>query len=77
MSFINNSLKRKLKEIYFIAPNDLGLGFLNLWYKRLTSYLKTAPFLVIFPLSLVTAIISYLLLNRLLVNLVSLLQYGF
>jgi len=77
MRTINLRLKKKLDEIYVIEPNNLGARFLNDIYKRINIYFKTAPFIVIVPLSFIIAILIYLVFGFLLVRLVSILQYGF
>lgn len=77
MKTVEYRLKRKLNEVFYVEPNDLGISFLTSLYKRLTAFLKTMPFIFIVPLSLIAGIIFYLILNRLLVRLVTLLQYGF
>lgn len=70
-------LKKEAEEIYFITPNDLGHPKINNLYKWLTHYFKTTPFLVVVPLSFLLAILIYLIFRKLVINLVSLLQYGF
>lgn len=70
-------LKKELREIFIIPPNDLGIKLLTNYYKKLTSYLKTAPFIIVIPLSFFIGVMFYLVFNRLLISLVSLLQYGF
>jgi len=77
MRTINLQLKKKLNEIYVIEPNDLGAQFLNNIYKRINIYFKTAPFIVIVPLSFIIAITVYFIFGYLLIKIVSLLQYGF
>lgn len=70
-------LKRKLNEVFSIEPNDLGVGWLTASYKKATTFLKTMPFIVIVPFSIMVGIVLYLLLGRFLVRLASILQYGF
>jgi len=70
-------LKKKLKEIYLVSPNDLGHPLLTKIYKKTTSYFKVMPFLVVIPLSFGAAFLLYLVLGPFLVKLASLLQYGF
>jgi len=77
MKSLNYRLKRKLNEVFVVEPNDLGIVFLTNWYKRITAYFKTAPFLIVIPLSFLVAIFLYLIFGYLVVRLVSLLQYGF
>lgn len=70
-------VKRKLHEIFVIEPNDLGVNFFTILYKRATSHLKTMPFLFIIPACLVAALFASLIFGHLAVRLVTLLQYGF
>lgn len=77
MKTVNLRLKRKLNEVFFIEPNDLGLGFLTNIYKILTARLKMTPFIFVVPLSFIFAFFLYLFFGRLMIKLVSLLQYGF
>ncbi len=77
MKTFNLRLKKKLDEVFFIEPNNLGLKFLTDLYKFLTARFKTAPFIIIIPLSLIFAGSLYLIFGRLMVRLVTLLQYGF
>lgn len=77
MRAINLRLKKKLNEVYSIETNNLGLYFLDNLYKKTTAYFKTAPFIIIIPLSFIIGIVIYLVFGYLLIRLVSLLQYGF
>ncbi|PIV09363.1 hypothetical protein COS31_03250 [Candidatus Roizmanbacteria bacterium CG02_land_8_20_14_3_00_36_15] len=77
MKIINLRLRKKLNEVYVIGPNDLGSAVLNNLFKKTTGYFKTAPFIIVIPLSLLITILIYLFFGFLLVRLVSLLQYGF
>ena len=77
MRTINLRLKKKLNEIYSVEPNNLGLVYLNNLYKKITAYFKTAPFIIIVPLSIVAGVIIYWFFGYLLIGLVNLLQYGF
>lgn len=70
-------LQQKLEETFSIEPNDLSSNLLTLAYSKATSFLKNLPFVVIIPLSLIVAVLVYLLIGRLVVNLATLLQYGF
>lgn len=70
-------IHKKIQEIYSVEPNDLGLGILTNYYKRFTAYLKTLPFIFIIPLSFVFAFVLYFLFGKLMVRLVTILQYGF
>ncbi len=70
-------LKYALQDVFSVEPNDLGSRILTDWYGRLTDQIKTMPFRYIVPLSLLAAIILYMVFGHLLIRLVSLLQYGF
>ncbi len=70
-------LKRHLKEVTVVEPNDLGLPLLTHFYRRINIFFKTAPFIFIVPLSLIGAITLVYVFGILAVRLVSLLQYGF
>jgi len=70
-------LRKKLKEIYLVEPNDLEIPWLTHLYKQTTVYFKNKPFLVIIPLSFCLAFFLYLIFGALIVKLTSLLQYGF
>ena len=72
-----NKLKKSLNEVFFIEPNDLGLGFLNYLYKKTTHPLKYAPFIIVIPMAFLAAVAMYFIFGQLLIKLVSLLQYGF
>lgn len=77
MKTLSLKLKKRLNEAYIVPPNDMGFNLLNKIYKSMVVYFKTAPFIIIVPLSLILGIFMYLVFGYLLVRLVSLLQYGF
>mgnify|MGYP001581769386 CR=1 FL=1 len=77
MKNINFRMKQKMNEVFSIEPNNLGVNFLTIYFKKITAYLKIAPFIYIIPFTILTALILYLFLGRLLVNLVTILQYGY
>jgi len=77
MKTIEYKLKRKLNEVFILEPNDLGSDFLTNLYHKITSHFKTMPFIYILPLSILLAVVSYFILNYLLIKFVTLLQYGF
>ncbi|MCX6731299.1 MAG: hypothetical protein NTZ55_05620 [Candidatus Roizmanbacteria bacterium] len=60
-----------------VEPNDLGIPFLTIPYRKINVFFKTAPFIFIVPLSILGAIGLVYLFGILAVRLVSLLQYGF
>lgn len=70
-------LKDRLNEAYLVEPNDLGMPLLNHWYRRINRYFKRAPFIVVVPATLLSAVLLYLLFGYVIVRLTSLLQYGF
>jgi hypothetical protein len=71
------ALKKHLKEVYVVEPNDLGFPTLTLLYRRVNIFFKTAPFIFLVPLSFMGATLIVYLFGLLAVRLVSLLQYGF
>jgi hypothetical protein len=70
-------IEKSMYAIFSIAPNDLHQKSLTHLYKIITQPLKRMPFLFIIPLSLGASLVVYLLFGRLIIKLVSLLQYGF
>ncbi len=77
MKTFNYRLTKKFQEIYSLEPNDLIFRPLTFFYKKLTHYFKTNPFMIILPLSFLIAMILYFVFGYLLVRLTTLLQYGF
>lgn len=77
MTEINLRLKKKLNEVFFIEPNDLGINFLTFYFKKITARLKIMPFVYVIPFAFLIVLILYLLLGKLLIRLVTFLQYGF
>lgn len=75
MKKINFRLKNKLDEVFFIEPNDLGVGFLTNYFKKIIAYFKVAPFIYVIPFAFLVSLILYLLLGRFLIRLVTVLQY--
>jgi len=77
MKTANFYLKKKMKEVFIVEPNDLNIDFLTNFYKKATSYLKTTPFIIIIPFSFLAGLFIYLIFGYLIVRLTTLLQYGF
>ncbi len=77
MKTINIRLKKKLNEVFSIEPNDLGIDFLTFYFKKITAYLKIIPFVYVIPFAFLISLILYLLLGKLLIRLVTFLQYGY
>lgn len=77
MKDINFRMKQKMNEVFSIEPNDLGTGYLTIFFKKITSYLKTMPFIYVIPLTFLVSIFLYFVLGRFLIKLVTILQYGF
>ena len=69
-------LKQKMNEIYELEPNDLRIQPLTRVFKMTTGRLKKMPFLYVVPLAFLMAAFLYVLFGQMLINLVSLLQYG-
>ena len=70
-------MKQKMNEVFLVEPNELGIGFLTIYFKKITAYLKIMPFIYIIPLTLFISIFLYFILGRFLIKLVTVLQYGF
>ena len=77
MRTVEFKLKQKLNEVFINEPSDLGLNFLTNLYKISTRPLKNIPFVIIVPLSFIFAVVIYVLFGKLIIKLVTLLQYGF
>lgn len=77
MKAINYRLRRKFNEVYSLEPNNLLFRPLTFLYKKVTGYFKTAPFIIVVPLSFLIAIGLYFVFGYLLVRLTTILQYGF
>lgn len=77
MTEINLRMKQKLNEVFSVEPSDLGINFLTFYFKKITSHLKTAPFIFVIPSAVIIALILYFLFGRLLVGLATILQYGY
>jgi len=77
MKKINFRMKQKLNEVFSIEPNDLGVDFLTFYFRKITAYFKVIPFVYIIPLTFLISLFLYLLLGKLLIRLVTILQYGF
>jgi len=74
---MNLRMKQKLNEVFSVEPNDLGINFLTYYFKKITVYLKVAPFFYVIPIAFLASIFLYFVLGRFLVKLVTVLQYGF
>ncbi len=70
-------LKKRYKEVFFIKPNNLGISFLDRAFHLSVPYLKSFPWLVFFPLAFLFSLGLIILLRAKAIDLVSLLQYGF
>lgn len=70
-------LKKRLKEVNVVEPNDLGIPLLTDIYRKINVFFKTAPFIFIVPLAILGATGLVYLFGILAIRLVSLLQYGF
>jgi len=77
MKEINFRMKQKLNEVFSVEPNDLGSDFLTFYFKKITAYFKVIPFVYIVPITFFISIFLYFLFGRLLVRLVTILQYGY
>jgi len=77
MKTINFKLKKKLHEVYFIEPNDLGIGVITKIYKVFTKPIKTMPFIFILPISVFIALTIYIIFGVMIIRLATIFQYGF
>lgn len=77
MKEVNFRMKQKLNEVFSVEPNDLGVGFLTNYFRKITAYFKVIPFVYFIPLTFLISLILYFFLGKLLVRLVTILQYGF
>ena len=77
MTEINLRMKQKLNEVFSIEPNDLGISFLTFYFRKITARLKTIPFAYVIPFTFLISLILYFILGKLLIGLVTTLQYGF
>lgn len=70
-------LGKRLKEVMVVEPNDLGIPLLTFIYRKINIFFKTAPFIFIVPISILSSVVLVYIFSLLAVRLVSLLQYGF
>jgi len=70
-------LRNKIREVYLVEPNDLGIPLLTSLYRKVNRYFKKMPFVIVIPLAFILAITLYILFGYLVVRLASMLQYGF
>jgi len=77
MKLYSCRFKKYINEVFFIAPNDLGFKLLNIWFKKISFFLKNMPFLFIVPLTLLFVLLIYFLFGKHLVWLTSFLQHAF
>lgn len=74
MRTVSLNWNRKLKEVFYPPPNDLGLPIFTKIYKKIVSRLKVAPFLYIVPLTFLLGLLLYFIFGYLIISLVSILQ---
>jgi len=77
MKNINFRMRQKMNEVFSVEPNDLGVSFMTDFFKKITIYLKTAPFVFVVPLTILISLFLYIIFGGLLVRLVTILQYGY
>ncbi len=77
MKDINFRMRQKMNEVFSIEPNDLGTSYLTTFFKKITSYLKTMPFIYVIPVTFLISIFMYFVFGKFLIKLVTVLQYGF
>lgn len=74
MKTLSLNWNKKLKEVFYPYPNDLGWSILTKIYKKVVFRLKFAPFLYIIPLAFLLGLLSYFIFGSLVVKIVSILQ---
>lgn len=77
MNITNGRFKKKLNEVYFITPNNLGVNPLTNLYKKIVDPIKIMPFIFIIPISFLIGLALYLIFGLHTIKFTSLLQYGF
>ena len=77
MTNMNLRMKQKLNEVFLVEPNDLGIDSLTFYFRKITARLKTIPFAYVIPFTFLISLVLYLILGKLLIRLVTILQYGF
>ena len=71
------NIKNRISNTYSITPNDLYSEKITFIYKLLTKPLKSFPFRIYLPISIIAVVFSLILFRFLIIRLVSLMQYGF
>jgi hypothetical protein len=71
------TIEKRTREAMAIEPNDLGIPWLTVLYRKINTYFKRIPFLFVVPFAFVFALLVFLIFGVLAVRLVSFLQYGF
>lgn len=70
-------LKKNVRELYVVPPNDLGIPIFTTWYRSINKYFKSAPFIIIVPLTIALFLVLALISRFLIVNLATFIQYGY
>jgi len=77
MTEINLRLKKKLNEVFSIEPNDLGIDFITFYFKKITAYFKTIPFVYVIPFIFLISLFLFLFLVFFLLIFLKFLHFGF
>ena len=59
MNSINFRMKQKMNEVFSVEQNELGIGFITNYFKKITSYLKNAPFILVIPLAILISLFLF------------------
>jgi len=70
-------LKVRLQDSTIVEPNEFSLPFITHLYRKINRFFKTAPFIFVIPISILTSALIVYAFGLLAVKFVSLLQYGF
>ncbi len=77
MKQFDSQLKILYRESRIVEPNDLGIPLLTHIYRNINRFFKTAPFIIVVPLTLIVSALLVYVFGSLVIKAVSLLQYGF
>ena len=71
------NIKSRINNTYTLMPNDLYWTKITYLYKLFTQPLKSFPFKIYLPISIIIGIFSFFIFRFLIIRLVSLIQFGF
>ncbi len=73
----DNQLKVLYRESRIVEPNDLGFPLLTHLYRKINRFFKTAPFIIVVPVTLIVSAMLVYMFGSFIVKAVNMLQYGF